>query len=275
MAFSNGFNGDIVSLGYILKTLDAKSYVIPGITANAGISVSAMGESAFYYKRSVAGVTSAAAGAQVTWNGAKSKGVTRVSIDLTKCLQIADVIPHCNFATVSAAVVGDKVVQDTITCANMWNQAYLAALVEGGTAKTYTGDLTVDNIYKVIVGAKADFISAHKTDYLRPEALFVAPDVMALLKEKNLVLFKDNLTNKSEKIEGYFDEMAVIEAPDLDAGKFIIMNSLGAGAPLNVSTLYTVDSTPSGFIGGIEIASEMLYGTEICQADLIYVYSKA
>ena len=201
MAFSNGFNGDIVSLGYILKTLDAKSYVIPGITANAGISVSAMGESAFYYKRSVAGVTAATAGAQVTWNGDKSKGVTRVTIDLTKCLQIADVIPHCNFATVSADVIGDKVVQDTITCANMWNQAYLAALVAGGTAKTYADILTVDNIYKVIVGAKADFISAHKTDYLRPEALFVAPDVMALQKEKNCMINVKILPKKMLKEE--------------------------------------------------------------------------
>jgi hypothetical protein len=273
--FANGFSGDVVSLNYILKTLDAKSYIIPGVTSNPDITVTAQGESAYYYKRSTAGVTEAKTGAQITWDSAKSKGVTRVTIDMADCFQIADILPRINVQAVSADVVGDKVVQDTITVANDWNKKYIAKLVAGGTAKTYADTLTVDNIYKVVVGAKADFIKDHKDDYMRPTAVFVAPDVMALLKEKNLVLFKDNMPNKSEKIEGYFDEMAVIEAPDLDAGKFIIMNALGAGSPLNIDSLFVTDATQAGFPGGTLVSGELGYGLEICDATLVHVYSKA
>src|SRR5574344_843115 len=117
---------------------------------------------------------------------------------MTPCFQIADVVPHVNFATVSADVVGDKVVQDTITVANSWNKKYIARLVAGGTAKTYAATLTLDNIYNTILGAKAEFLVAHKEDYMRPTAIFVAEDVLALLKEKNLVLFKENMPGQSE-----------------------------------------------------------------------------
>ena len=267
-------NGDQVSLGYILKTLNRKSYIIEGVTANPNITVTAAGESAFYYKRAAASVIEGTTGAKVDWAAGNSKGVTRKSIDMTTCFQIADAIPHANFSTVSADVVGDRVVLDTITVANEWNKKYLAKLVSGGTAKTYAGALTLDNVYTTIIGAKATFITDHKTDYMRPESLFVAPDVMALLKAKNLVLFKDNLPGKSEKLEGYFDEMAVIEAPDLAAGQFIIMNCLGAGSPLNVNNFYVTDGTAAGYIGGTLITSELSYGLEICDPTLIYVYSK-
>ena len=273
-AFSNGFDGDIVSLNYILKTLAAKTYIIPGITANPNVTVAADGATAYYYKRKDSGVGEAKTGDKIDWSAENVTGVYRQAIDMLDCFQIHDVLPRINVKSVSADVVGDKVVQDTITVANSWNKKYIAKLVSGGTAKTYAAALTVDNIYSVVVGAKATFIKDHVKDYMRPEALIVAPDVMALLKEKNLVLFKDNMPNKSEKIEGYFDEMAVIEAPDLDAGKFIIMNSLGAGSPLNINTLYVVDGTTAGWPGSSMISGEFGYGLEICDATLIHVYSK-
>ena len=57
MAYNNGFNGDQVSLQYILQTLDSKTILIPSITANANLSVSAMGEVAYFYKRGASSVT--------------------------------------------------------------------------------------------------------------------------------------------------------------------------------------------------------------------------
>ena len=51
MAFSNGFNGDVKSLEVILDTLKFKSILIPGITANEDVMVTAQGESAYIYTR--------------------------------------------------------------------------------------------------------------------------------------------------------------------------------------------------------------------------------
>jgi hypothetical protein len=229
----------------------------------------------YYYKRAAAGVSAAKTGAQITWDAAKSKGVTRKTIDMVDCFQIADVIPHVNFATVSADVVGDRTVIDTITAANEWNKKYLTSLTTGGTAKTYAAALTLDNIYSTILGACASFISDHKADYMRPTAIIAAPDVVALLKEKNLVLFKDNMPKMSEAVVGYFaNEYGVIEAPDLAAGTFIVMNALGAGSPININTFYVSDGTAAGFPGSTLLSGEWSYGLEICDPTLIYVYSK-
>lgn len=44
MAYNNGFSGDYASLQHILKTLDAKSYLVPGVSSNASLQVSAAGK---------------------------------------------------------------------------------------------------------------------------------------------------------------------------------------------------------------------------------------
>ena len=44
MAFTNGFQGDFDSLKYILQTLEAKTYDIPGVITNGNLSVTAGGK---------------------------------------------------------------------------------------------------------------------------------------------------------------------------------------------------------------------------------------
>jgi hypothetical protein len=230
----------------------------------------------YYYKRSAAGVTAALTGAHITWGDGNSKGVTRTDISMLNCFQIADALPHVNFATVSADVVGDKVVQDSITVANKHNEAAIAKMETTTYSKTLDKALSLDNIYDAVLTAKAEFIVKNKDKYLKPTAIFVAPDVMALLKEKNLVLFKDSMPGQSEKIRGYFDDMAVIECPDVAATTaFIMVNDLGFGAPINVNTLYVVDGTAAGFPGGTLISGELSYGFDLCDADLVYLVKKA
>lgn len=268
MAFANGFNGDVVSLNYILKTLDRKSYLIPGVTTNQEVSVTAMGESAYYFKRGASTVSEGKLGAKLDFT---STGVERKSIDLVDSIQIKAVLPYVNFATVSADVVGDKVVQETIEAANLWNVKGEAAMVAGGTKKSYTA-VTVENIYATLLGAKKQFITDNKAKALKPTAIICSPEVVAALKEKNLILFKDSVPNQSEKILGYFDNMAVVESFDLESG-FIMLNSLGFGAPLNVNTLVVADGTAAGYPAGTIIAGEMGYAFEVCDAELIHVYT--
>ena len=276
MAFANGFNGDNVSLGYILKTLNAKTYLIPGITCNPDVSVTAAGESAYYYKRSASSVAAALTGARIAWGDGNSKGVTRTDISMVNCFQIKDAIPHANFATVSADVIGDKVVQESIEVANQHNAAAITKMETTTYNKTLGAALSLNTIYSEVLTAKAEFITQNKAKYLKPTAIFVAPDVMALLKEKNLVLFKDSLPGQSEKIRGYFDDMAVIECPDVAATTaFIMVNDLGFGAPINVNTLYVVDGTAAGWAGGTLISGELSYGFDLCDADLVYLVKKA
>lgn len=273
---ANGFNGDIVSLQYILKTLERKSYLIPGVTTNQDVSVTAMGESAYYFKRDASSVElkPEGLGSQIDFTGGKHvTGVKRVPINLTNAIQIHSVLPHVNFATVSADVVGDRVVQETIEAANKWNVAGEEAMVANGTSKTYTA-VTVDTVYGVLLGAKKEFIKDNKAKALKPTAIICSPEVVAALKEKNLILFKDSMPNQSEKILGYFDNMAVVESFDLDNG-FIMLNSLGFGAPLNVNTLVVADGTAAGYPAGTIIAGEMGYAFEVCDKDLIHVYQAA
>lgn len=270
MAFANGFNGDQVALNYILKTLDRKSYLIPGVTTNPDVSVTAMGESAYYFKRGASTVAEGTLGGKLDFT---SSGVERKNIDLTKAITIKAVLPYVNFATVSADVVGDKVVQETIEAANLWNVKGEAEMASKGTKKSYTA-VTVENVYATLLGAKKEFIKDNKAKALKPTAIICSPEVVAALKEKNLILFKDAIPNQSERILGYFDNMAVVESFDLESG-FIMLNALGFGAPLNVNTLVVADGTAAGYPAGTIVAGEMGYGFEICDADLIHVYVAA
>lgn len=255
MSFYNGFSGDQVSLNHIIKTLDAKLYNIPGVTSNENLTVTAMGESAYFYTRSAA--TAAAStetiGSPVTFT---SKGVKRIDIPLVSAIHIAAVLPRVNFATVSADVVADKVIQETISAANVHNVKFIDALVAAATAKTSTKD---DDAYEKIVDAIKDFKVANKDIAIKPNAVLVSSAFYAqLLKDQRFIrataLGDDILLNA---IVGRVAGLAVIEVSELDGTlEFIILNKEGVAAPINVNSLEVVDATSIGYIGGTAIGGK-------------------
>jgi len=280
-----GFNGDVVSLDYILKTLEAKNYFIPGVSANEGVSVTANGESAYYYKRGASTVTTGALGAQLSFT---SSGVERKTIDMTNAIQIKAVIPYANYKTVSVDVVGDKVVQESITAQNLFNEigigeveAYEAYDASLTTPLALHKDIVTDYNYQrgtsnvsavagVLFQAKKDFIQKNKARNLKPTAIFMGSALVADMKTANLLAYKEFTPGQSEALIGYFDGMAVIEVPDLSSTyEAILVHSDALGSPQNVNTLVLADGTAAGYPNGTIIAGEIGYGFEVCDPELI------
>jgi hypothetical protein len=273
--FQNGFQGDQIGIDYILRTLEAKTYVIPGVTANPRVTVSVAGDSAYYLTQPAASVgAKVTLGGLHTWTDGDSKGVSRKVVDLSKGYPIYEIIPFANYATVAADVVGERVTVNALERANQCNREYLTELVTNGTPKTYAATITADNVLSTLLGAIADFNTLNKAKYLTPTAMFVSESVLQALREKNLIIFKDAVPGENDQILGFFNKVAVIEAQDLAAGEFVLMNYLGAGQVQNLRSFFIKDGSiiaPGSTIltGEIGVASTTL------DKDLVLYYKKA
>lgn len=258
MSFNNGFSGDYVSLQHILKTLDAKSYLVPGVSSNQSLQVSAAGEVAYFYTRSSSTVAAGNVGDSVSYS---AKGGKRIDISLTNRLAIGAIIPNVNAATVSADLVGDKVIQETLQQMNLWHVAAMTALEAGATAKTYTNGA---NAYAAILEGIKTFKVDNKANGLRPTAVLVNSAFMAELLQTDAFLRSSPVSDMAvaegeiRRIGGVF----VIEVPDLVAD-FVVMHSEGFAAPINIKSLVITDATPAGYPGGTLIAGEMGYGFKV------------
>ena len=165
-----------------------------------------------------------------------------------------------NYNCVAADTVNAYLADSTINAANNRNRDYLKVL-EGASVKadrTYTA--ASDDVYTTILDLRAEFIEKNKADYMVPTALFVSPLVMARLKEKNLILFKDNSPY------GTFLEMEIIEAPDLRCD-MIMMHASAMVSAIAYQAIEVFSSAPLGFPGGTAASGEIDY----CNAPTEYV----
>jgi len=226
---------------------------------SANTNVSAAGEVAYFYTRSSTTVASGNVGDQVSY---AVKGGKKIDIALTTRYSIGAIIPHVNYATVSADLVADKVVQEGIEAANQLDVARLAVLVAGAEVKTYEYGLTAK---QAIFKAAADFRVHNKSNALRPTGALASPDFFnELIEDTNLaVVFKDVV------VPGYGRQItipglgfSVIECPDLTAG-FIIIHSEGFHGPINIKSLVVTDGTAAGYPASALIAGEIGYGAKV------------
>lgn len=165
-----------------------------------------------------------------------------------------------NYNCVAADTVNAYLADSTINAANNRNRDYLKVL-EGASVKadkTFTA--ASDDVYRTILDLRAEFIEKNKADYMVPTALFVSPLVMARLKEKNLILFKDNSPY------GTFLEMEIIEAPDLRCD-MIMMHASAMVSAIAYQAIEVFSSAPLGFPGGTAASGEIDY----CNAPTEYV----
>ena len=259
MAYANGFNGDQKGLDIILKTLEAKTYAIPGIIVNGDLSVTAMGESAYFYIQgapSVAG--SHTLGTKLTET---SSGVKRISIDLSTGYGLHTVIPFANYATVAPDVVEKKVAQESVKRANLFNEEFITALLAGASAKTYT---------KTLVGLAA-FLEAVGTFKVDNKANAIKPTGALVTVAFYNALINDLKSRSTERTDGLlFDGsiltvsgIPVIECVDLTGVDFVLVHAEGVAAPINVQTLNVVDATAAGYPSGVLISGEMGRGFKV------------
>ncbi len=293
MAFSNGFNGDQVTLPVILQTLEAKSILIPGVIANPNLKVSVGGEVASYYVRGAASTGTGTVGSQLTYG---STGVTRQDVNLTTAIQIKAVLPHVNFATVQAPVVADKVVQETLSAANTHNTLGLAYLEANVTkffktaddtivASSVLGDntaLLVTTIYDEIVDMRTAFNVANKAKGMKPTGIIISERAYGLLLKSDEFIRKEQSgsTVVFDGMVGTVAGLPVIVSPDMKivaassgvAGEvmdIIMLNAEAFAAPTNVNTLVIADGTAAGYPAGTIIGGEIGYGFSIGDADLV------
>src|SRR5574344_42188 len=272
--FANGYEGDTVSLGYILQTQSHEDVFIPGVTENPNISASVNGEVAYLYLPADASIGSGTVGGQVT---VASKGVQTVTIPLLTAKTISDVIPHANFMTVAADVVNARWVQQTEKLQDEINLAGLTALKAGATATANTTALTAANIYETILTDIKEFKTntANKSLKLKPTGIIVGATGEALLLNSPQFLRSTIVGDEAVKngVIGSIAGVPVISSVELDAlgADYIIVNCLGIGIPTNVNSAKQFDATPVGYIDGTGLAAEVGYGTYV-KANFAYYH---
>lgn len=246
MAYFIG-QGDTVQLNYIVKTLNAKLYAIEGVTTNSEVKIPNAEVVNYWVKTKGTSTTTSTPGAKQDFT---PKALLKKSVTVDKAQQLSGVIPGVNIATVSADAVNAYVVEDTIEAANAINRDYLTALEAKADAATTTYD--ADEIYKCILDLRAEFIKANKANHIVPTALFVSPEAMARLKEKNLVIYKDNSPY------GSFLEMEIIEAPDLTVNG-VMMNQMAMVSGVAFNAVKTFDGSYLGYADGVAYVGEIAY----------------
>ena len=272
--FANGYEGDTVSLGYILQAQSHEDVFIPGVTENPNISVSVNGEVAYLYLPADASIGSGTVGGQVAF---ASKGVSTVTIPMLTAKTISDVIPHANFMTVAADVVNARWVQETEKLQDEINLAGLTALKTGATATANTTALTAANIYETILTDIKEFKTnaANKSLKLKPTGMIVGATAEALLLNSPQFLRSTLVGDEAVKngVIGSIAGVPVISSVELDAlgADYIIVNCLGIGVPTNVNSAKQFDATPVGYIDGTGLAAEVGYGTYV-KANFAYYH---
>ena len=275
--FANGYEGDTVSLGYILQAQSHEDVFIPGVTENPNISVSVNGEVAYLYLPADASIGSGTVGGQVTF---VSKGVSTVTIPMLTAKTISDVIPHANFMTVAADVVNARWVQQTEKLQDEINLAGLTALKAGATATANTTALTSANIYETILTDIKEFKTnaTNKSLKLKPTGMIVGAAGEAALLNSPQFLRSTIVGDEAVKngVIGSIAGVPVISSVELDAlgADYIIVNCLGIGIPTNVNSAKQFDATPVGYIDGTGLAAEVGYGTYV-KANFAYYHKGA
>lgn len=290
MAYNNGFNGDQVSLQYILQTLDSKTILIPSITANANLSVSAMGEVAYFYKRGASSVTTGNVGDSISYTAA---GVTRVDISLTSAITIGAVLPHVNFATVQAPVIADRVIMESISAANKHNTLAVTYLEDNSTnfyksdgtivvetTTTSNAALTYSTVYDEIIDMKKTFNVKNAAKGMKPTAVIVSEALYANLLKSDEFIRKEQAGDAVvyDGVVGKVAGLQVVVSPDTavtstadESTDIIMVNAEGFAAPLNIKSLAIVDATAAGYPLGTIVAGEIGYGFKITDPDLVLV----
>jgi len=282
-AFANGFHGDDASLGYILKTLERKSYLIPGIITNPSISVNVDGSDAYYFTRGASNVGdgSATVGSKLDYT---STGVTRKTIPLNKAIQIKDVLPLVNVSSVSADVVGDRVIYNSLIAANEFDTLGVAKITSGTTGTDYTAvtgnvALTTANVYQEILNARKQFLLGNKAKGMKPTGMLVGPTAEALILQNTAFVRSTPVGDAAvqDAVIGKIGGMQVVSCPDLDETvcPFLLINAEGFAAVTNVRSLSVTAADAAGYPNGTLIGGEIGYGFEIADKSLIYVYPTA
>lgn len=246
MAFTSGFNGDHVALRHIIKTIEAKNYLIPGVITNPALSVTASGESSFFYTKGTSTLNAShnlGAGTTGTVKGGK-----RIDVAMTTGAAFDFIIPGAELQTAASVDVKTAyLIDETQRIINARNEAGLLALQSGAVAKTYAKN---KGAYEAILEGLATYKRDNKQSAHKPTGILVSTQMWAnLLADNKYIRSTDRADLKV--YDGQVLEIAgtpIIEAVDLVGADFILVNSRGFAAPMNIHAFKMV---PADFGGGV------------------------
>lgn len=253
MAYFKG-NGDVVQTSYVQKTLEEKSYIIPGKTCIAELEF-VDGETVKYWVRDTSSlVTTGSLGQAIS---ATPKALVSKSLTIGKRVAWNEPIPGVNIATVTADQINEQLIKETIAAGNKINEDYITALVSAASAATATYNAA--DAYGSLLTLQAEFETENKVEGVKPTAVFVSPAVYASLVAKNLVNFKEGFS---------VFEYPVIKCPDLPSGtNAILLSEKAMIAPINFRANSTYDARPAGYADGVGIIGEIGYEVAAAETD--------
>ena len=204
-------------------------------------------ESVFFYTRSTATAAVGNAGDSVSY---AVKGNKRIDVPLTSRISIGAILPYVNVAAVTPDAVADKVVQESVQQANLYNKALVAAITSAADAKTYTKAATAFNA--VLEGIRK-FKVDNKENGLAPTGVLASPTFFASLigdsKIHLAITFKDVADQAIRQLNIPGIPVPVIECVDLENVDFIVVNAEGVAAPVVAKVLEVTSATPVGYPG--------------------------
>lgn len=263
MAYANGFNGDHVALGVILKVIQAKNFLVPGLISHPGLTTTVSGESAFFYTK---GATTADAshnlGAATT---TAVRGGKRIDIPITTGAKFDFVVPGPMMKTAnSVEVLHGYLADETQHLLNLRQEAGITAIVNGAVAKTYAKN---KEAWAAIVEAIAQYQIDNKVANIKPTAIMVSPLFWSKLLQDNK--FIRSTTAGDMRVFGgeigEVDGIPVIKVPSLSVD-FVLINALGFAAPMNVHTFKTTQADAGGgtaYIDGVRGLGELGYNFKV------------
>jgi hypothetical protein len=256
MSYAKSYLGDTLATGAVIKTLEAKTAILPGITVRADL-VRVMGNVAEFWYNIKPTV-------QVTTPGADfnstNVGVKKATLTLGRALQIDEKIPQVAIETISAPIVADFTVKGSIGLANKMGELFITELLALAQAKTYTNGLKLVAAIAEAIGVfelgasvkilgVADTTFSNKENGIRPTAVLVGPAGKAkLLADPAFqALFQGAGQGSYPALLGTLFGLNVVFAQDLTGVDFVLINHEGIGYPYSLNALRVVEA--EGFVG--------------------------
>ena len=221
-------------------------------------------ESAFFYTKGASTLDSAhnlGAGSSTAVKGGK-----RINIDITSGGKFDFVIPGPELKTSSSVDVKTRyIIEETVRLLNARQEAGLTAILAGAVAKTYTKGASA---FVALTDALAQYKKDNAKSAHKPTGILVSSVFWAkLLQDNKYIRATDRADLKV--FDGQILEVAgipVIEAQDLTAADFVVVNYNGVAAPMNIATFKMVPADMGGgtaYIGGERGLGEIGYNFKI------------
>lgn len=256
MPFANGYNGDVVTLNHVIKTVKEKRVLVPGIITNPNLSVTAKGEIAYFFTQAKTSVKKVKLGDKFVW---EPSGAIRHYIPMEDALRIQKSYSHAEVDTLSTDIVTADTLSETIEQMNLWNREGLGELEAAAEVKTLDGATA----WEQFVNAIAEFKMDNADNGFAPTGVLMSPKFAAQIKlDQRFLIGVDRDSVARTGYLGRIDGVDTIETLDLKEG-FIIVNSTGVAAPINVHFINLQDGAAAGQPVGKILSGDLGYGFKV------------